>query len=245
MRKRNYPSEVQLVQLQQLAAQSIGTKERTRQRSLVLEQILLLRELRLLQDHLEQLEAEIGQIVEQSREGQILTSIPPISSLDAAAIISTIGSIGNFEDAAHLKSYFGWAPIRTQTGVSVDRTRLTKGGSCEMKKVMFLVAWRAIRTDTEWAKLYRRLVPRLCSYDERMQIHKGKGKVLGHIIGRLITLIFALLKKDYELLYRLSPGAEPPPPTLYDPELHQRHRTGHYSSLHREGPKNRIVQLSQ
>src|SRR5437773_4590557 len=101
-------------------------------------------------------------------------------------------------------------------------------------KVMFLVTWRAIHADTEWAKLYKQLVPRLCSYDERTQTYKGKGKVLGHIIGRLIILIFALLKKDYELLNRLSPGTEPPPPTTYDPELHQRHRTGHYVSLRRE-----------
>lgn len=244
VRKRNHPSEAQLVQLQQLAAQSIGTKDVIRQHGLVLEQTLLIKELRLLQDHLEQLEEEIGQIVEQSREGQILTSIPPISPLYAAAILATIGSIGNFEDAAHLKSYFGWAPTRAQTGVSFDRTRLTRGGSREMKKVMFLVAWKAIQTDTEWAKLYKRLVPRLCSYDDRMQVYKGKGKVLGHIIGRLITLIFALLKKDYEVLNRLSPDSEPPPPTLYDPELHQRHRSGHYSPLRREGTKNRIVQIS-
>lgn len=55
---------------------------------------------------------------------------------------------------------------------------------------------KSIQMDTEWAKLYKRLVPRLCFYDERMQAYKGKGKALGHIIGRLITLIFALLKKD-------------------------------------------------
>jgi transposase len=244
VRRRNHPSEAQLAQVQQLAACSIGTKDAARQHSLILEQALLIQELRLLQNHLERLEGEIGQIVEQSREGQMLTSIPPISPLYAASIIATIGSIGNFEDAAHLKSYFGWAPTRAQTGVTFDHTRLTKGGSREMKKVMFLVAWKAIQADTEWAKLYKRLVPRLCSYDDRLQVYKGKGKVLGHIIGRLITLIFALLKKDYELLHRLSPGTEPPPPTLYDPELHQRHRTGHYSPLRRESPKNRIVQHS-
>lgn len=226
VRRRNYPSEAQFAQVQQLAAHSIGTKDAARQHGLVLEKALLIQELRLLQNHLERLEGEIGQIVEQSREGQILTSIPPISPLYAAAIIATIGSIGNFEGAAHLKSYFGWAPTRAQTGVSFDRTRLTKGGSREMKKVMFLVAWKAIQTDTECAKLYKCLVPRLCSYDDRMQAYKGKGKVLGHSIGRLIVLIFALLKKDYEVLSQLSPGTEPPAPTLYDPQLHHRHRTG-------------------
>jgi transposase len=245
VRRRNHPSEAQFAQVQQLAAHSIGTKDAARQHSLILEQALLIQELRLLQNHLERLDQEIGQIVERSREGQILTSIPPISPLYAASIIATIGSIGNFADAAHLKSYFGWAPTRAQTGVTFDRTRLTKGGSREMKKVMFLVAWKAIQTDTEWAKLYKCLVPRLCSYDDRTQVYKGKGKVLGHIIGRLIVLIFALLKKDYEVLSQLSPGTQPPPPTLYDAELHQRHRTGHYSPLRREGTKNRIVQVSQ
>jgi transposase len=159
VRRRNHPSEAQFAQVQQLAAHSIGTKDAARQHSLILEQALLIQELRLLQNHLERLEGEIGQIVERSREGRILTSIPPISPLYAASIIATIGSIGNFEDAAHLKSYFGWAPTRAQTGVTFDRTRLTKGGSREMKKVMFLVAWKAIQTDTEWAKLYKRLVP--------------------------------------------------------------------------------------
>jgi transposase len=244
VRRRNHPSEAQFLRVQQLAAMSIGTKDAAREHSLILEQALLIQELRLLQNHLERLEGEIAQIVEQSREGQILTSLPPISPLYAASIIATIGSIGNFADAAHLKSYFGWAPTRAQTGVSFDHTHLTKGGSREMKKVMFLVAWKAIQTDTEWAKLYKRLVPRLCSYDDRMRVYKGKGKVLGHIIGRLITLIFALLKKDYEVVSRLVPGADPPPPTLYDPELHRQHRTGHYSPLRKEGAKNRIVQLS-
>jgi len=39
---------------------------------------LLIKELRLIQEHLERLENEVGLLVEQSREGQILTSIPPI-----------------------------------------------------------------------------------------------------------------------------------------------------------------------
>ena len=62
------------------------------------------------------------------------------------------------ESRAQLKSYFGWAPRREQTGVSFDRTRLDKGGSREMKKAMFLIVLTAIRRkETEWAKLYDRL----------------------------------------------------------------------------------------
>jgi hypothetical protein len=243
VRRSSHPSETQLVHLQQLAAQSIGTKDLARQRGLLLEQELLIKELRLLQDHLERLEREICQIVEQCREGKILLSIPPISPLIAASILAAIGHIANFENAGRLKSYFGWAPKREQTGVSFDYTSLTKGGSREMKKVMYLVAWRAIQTETEWASLYKRLVPRLCSYDERLQVYRGRGKAIGHVIGRLITLIYALLKQDDETLRRLVPGTPPPEPVLYERELHRRHRTGHYQSLRKILPENRIVQI--
>ncbi len=241
VRKGSHPSEAQLVLLRQLAAKTIGTKDVARQRALVLEQGLLIKELRLMQEHMERLDAEVGQIVEHSREGQILLSIPPICPLYAAAILATIGHIGNFPSAGKLKSYFGWAPKRAQTGVSFDRTSLTKGGSREMKKIMYLVAWNAIKGESEWAKLYKRLVPRLCSYDERTQSYKGKGKVLGHVIGRLITLIYALLKQDDETLSHLVPGTKPPEPTLYDPKIHQQHRTGHYQPLEKRRPENRIV----
>lgn len=243
VRKKSFPSEAQLVLLQQLAAQSIGTKDLARQRGLLLEQDLLIKELRLIQDHLERLEGEICQIVEECREGKILLSIPPISPLDAATILATVGHIANFEDAGHLKSYFGWAPKRAQTGVTFDRMSLTRGGSREMKRVMYLVAWRAIKAETEWASLYKRLVPRLCTYDERTHTYKGRGKAIGHVIGRLITLIYALLKQDAETLQHLAPGTQPPEPVLYDPEVHRSHRTGHYQPLKKKLPENRIVQV--
>ena len=112
-----------------------------------------------------------------------------------------------------------------------------------MKKVMYLVAWNAVKSETEWASLYKRLVSRLCTYDERTQTYKGKGKALGHVIGRLITLIYALLKQDDEMLNHLPLGTEPPEPILYDPDLHKRHRTGHYRPIRKEQVTNRIVQV--
>jgi hypothetical protein len=110
---------------------------------------------------------------------------------------------------------------------------------------MFLIVMNAIRMKkTEWAKLYERLVPRLCIYDERTQSYRGKGKVMGHVAGRLIFLIYALLKKDEEVLSHLAPGVEPPTRLLYDPELHRQHRTGYYQPLKRRGTGNHIVQVS-
>ena len=56
-------------------------------------------------------------------------------------------------------------------------------------------------------------------------------KVFGRIAGQMIEMIYALLKKDAEVLSKVPPGVEPPEPMLYDPATYQAHRNGHYRSL--------------
>lgn len=225
-------SDAKLVELQRLAAQSIGIKDLKRLRGLVLEQGQLVKELRLLREHIEQLELEIVGIVEHSREGQILQSFPGVGPVMAATMIAAIGSIHNFPSASALKSYFGWAPVVAQSGSTLDRARLTHGGTRTMKQIMFLAVGQAIRLrDNEWAQLYDRLVKATCSYDERRQTYVGKTRVMGRVAGQMIEAFYALLKRDAELLSKLPTGQEPPPPLLYDPEVHRRHRQGGYKPL--------------
>jgi Transposase IS116/IS110/IS902 family len=150
----------------------------------------------------------------------------------AATMIAAIGSIHNFPSVSALKSYFGWAPAVAQSGSTLDRSRLTHGGTRTMKQIMFLLVAQLIgRQDNEWAKLYDRLVKATCSYDERRQTYVGKIRVIGRVAGQMIEAFYALLKRDAELLSRLPPGQDPPPPLLYDPEVHRRHRQGHYKPL--------------
>ncbi|MGO8949729.1 MAG: IS110 family transposase [Ktedonobacterales bacterium] len=225
-------ADAKLVELQRLAAESIGSKDLIRQRGLVLEQGQLIKELRLLREHIDQLETEIVSIVEYAREGQILLSFPGIGPVMAASMIAAIGSIHNFPSASALKSYFGWAPVVVQSGSTLDHVRLTRGGTRTMKQILFLAVFQAIRSpDSEWAKLYHRLVKARCPFDERTQSYVGKTRVIGRVAGQMTEAIYALLKRDAELLSKVPPGQEPPPPLLYDPEVHQRHRQGQYRPL--------------
>jgi transposase len=235
------PSDADLARLQALARTSIGIKEAGRQQGLVFEQAQLIAELRVIRQHLAALEQEIARVVAECREGQILRSIPAIGPLQAAAILATIGTIANFRSAAALKAYFGWAPTLTQSGTTLNASSLTKGGSRMMKQTMYLIAWQAVRTETEWAKTYQRLVPLKCPYDERLQTYKGRGKVLGRIAGAMISTIYALLRTDYERLSHLAPGAKAPDPLLYDAERHHQHRTGHYTPTREPQRGNRLV----
>jgi transposase len=221
-------SNAKLLELQRLAKQSIGVTEPARVRGLVLAQKQLIAELNLLEEHQAQLEAEIIQIVESSREGKILTSITGIGPMAAAMLIAAIGNIANFERAAQLKSYFGWAPKIAQSGRTLDWAGLTPRGVRQMKWTMYLVVWRAIQWDSEWKEIYERLLPRKCRKDERTHRLIGREKVIGRLAGQMTSVIYALLKQDYELLRRTEPGKKPPEPTLYDREVHHQHRVGNY-----------------
>jgi transposase len=237
-------SNAKLQELPALAAQSIGIKDVARLRGLVLEQSQLIKELRLLREHVEQLDSEIVSIVEHAREGQILLSFPGFGAITAATIIAAIGSIHNFPSASALKSYFGWAPVVVQSGSTLDHSRLTRGGTRTMKQILFLAVFQAIRLqDNEWAKLYERLVKTRCPFDEKTQSRVGKKRVIGRVAGQMTEAIYALLRRDAELLAKVLPGQDPPPPLLYDPEVHRRHRQGDYRPLKSTPLPNMITVL--
>lgn len=235
------PSNADLLKLQHLAATSIGTKDIIRQRGLVLEQDQLIKESLLLQAHINQLEHEIRVIVEQAREGQILQSLG-LGPIQAAAIIAAIGTIENFPNAGSLKSYFGWAPMREQSGTTRDHSQQTRGGNRIMRQMMFLIVAMMVREDTEWAKLYQRLVEAKCPCDERTGERTGKKRVMGRVAGQMIETMYALLKTDAEILSKVPPGKVPPPPLLYDPVLHRQHREGHYRPL-KTLPRPNVITL--
>lgn len=90
----------------------------------------------------------------------------------AATIIAAIGSIHNFPSASALKSYFGWAPVVTQSGSTLNHAQLTRGGTRTMKHILFL----------------------------------GKKRVIGRVAGQMTEAIYALLKRDAELLAKVLPG---------------------------------------
>lgn len=58
----------------------------------------------------------------------------------------------------------------------------------------------------------------------------------------MIETMYALLKLDAEVLNKVPPGKELPPPTLYDPALHRRHREGHYQPL-KSSPRPKVITL--
>ena len=131
-----------------------------------------------------------------------------------------------------------------QSGSSVDRARLSPRGVRQMKQTMYLIVWRAIQWDAEWKAMYERLLARKCRFDERTHRLIGREKVIGRLAGQMTGVVYALLKKDQELLAHLMPGEQPPKPTLYDPALHRHHRLGQYQPLGGRVKQPQILELS-
>jgi len=165
-----------------------------------------------------------------------------IGPIQVATIIAAIGSIENFPNAGSLKSYFGWAPVVAQSGKTMDQTTQTHGGTRTIKQMMFLIVTMVIRQETEWAILYQRLVQTKCPYDDRRGVRTGKLRVIGRVAGQMIETMYALLKTDAEVLSKVPQGKEPHPPFLYDPELHRKHREGHYRPL-KSSPRPQVITL--
>ena len=243
LRTGTRPSNAKLRQLPNLATETIGLRDAVRQRALVFEQTQLIRELQLLQEHIVQLEAQIEEVAASSREGRILASIPGIGPQMAAILIAAIGNILNYPDAAALKAYLGWSPHLMQTGTTVNRTVLSPAGTRATRTILYLAVCKAVQEDCAWARLYERLVPKKCAYDERKKKYVGKTKVIGRVAGQMIKTMYMLLKTDAELLATIPPGMEPPDPQLYDPEIHRAHVAGGYVPAKTRPRPARIVQL--
>lgn len=228
-RGRGYqPGVAKLVELQQLARTSIGATSRVN--SLVLDKRQLIEELRMIEKHIDEIERKINDVLEASRTGMILLSMPAMGTIDAAMIIAAIGNIKNFPSSAKLRGYFGWAPKRTQTGTSKDSTSLNRAAGLRyMKQTMYMLAWRAVDHDSEWKDLYNRLVLDKCVYDMAKKKYRGKNKVIGRVIGQIINMIYSFLKRDAEIIEKYGYD-DAPPPVLYDRAIHRTHRLSQRSA---------------
>jgi transposase len=238
-----YPSGAGLARLQELAAQTIGLHDVASQRGLAFEQSVLIEELLMLKANIAKLDAQIEVVMASSREGQILTSVPGIGTQIGATLIAAIGNVLNFPTGGDLKAFLGWSTQQIQTGTTLDRARLSPTGTRATRAKLFLAACKATQEDCQFARLYERLVPRKCAYDERKGDYVGRKKVFGTVAGRMISLIYMLLKTDAELLASVPPDMEPPAPKLYDYEVHKAHAAGAYVPAKQRPKPARIVRL--
>ena len=108
-----------------------------------------------------ELETDIQHRLESEEVGTLLTTIPGISTLTAAAIIAEAGNPARFRDAAAFASYVGVIPRLHQSGKRnfSGKSRIFTLGNARLRRALWMPAVLvAIQVKTPWlSAFYRRL----------------------------------------------------------------------------------------
>lgn len=144
-------------------------------------------------------EADLNGIVTKSYEAEMkaLTSIPGIGKRIASELLITTGAFSQFKNAKQVSRYIGLCPTFQRSGTSINiRGSINRNGDSEMRSLLYIATWTAIRYNKPCKDLYERL--------------KAKGKAskvaLIAVANKLLRQAFAVCKSgriyssDYHLL---------------------------------------------
>jgi len=149
-------------------------------------------------DHLERLfiernavKNEVESRLPDSREVELLMTVPGIARQTAVQIMSMIVDIDRFDDSEKLCAYFGMVPRVRDSGGKEHHGRMTKNGDKMMRAIMERVTESHVRNcDSSVTQYYRRK----CS-------EMGTKKALITASRKMLSVIYAMLKSgsDFRL----------------------------------------------
>jgi transposase len=145
---------------------------------------LTLDELRLIEEHLAQLDQQMAQLLAHHHDAvQRLAEVPGLGVDSAQQIIAEVGaSAAAFPSAKQLASWMGACPGNEESA-GVNYSHRCPKGNRQMRRVLNQAANAAVKAKgTIFAIVYRRLVPRL-----------GHAQAIGAIAHRLCRLIWKIL----------------------------------------------------
>lgn len=96
----------------------------------------------LVERHKEIVDREIAELVEAIPAARILTSIPEVSTLCAATIVSEIGTPEDFDHPRQILKLAGMNLVERSSGLSIGRSWQSKRGRPALRRQLFLLAGR-------------------------------------------------------------------------------------------------------
>jgi transposase len=141
-----------------------------------------------LEEQIAQLEQQINEHIDQHSDLQqnkaLLTSIPGVGDVCAAAFMAEVPDISRFDHAGQVAAFAGLTPGQNQSGTSTSGSRLVKWGNAHLRAVFYMPALRAHAWNPIIAALRERLLAR----------GKSKMTVVVAVMRKLIHLCFGVLK---------------------------------------------------
>ena len=141
---------------------------------------------------IELLDSQIGLIgIKVSISSPSLDSsyVHPESTINVGMILGEIGDISRFANPRKLLAFAGLDPSVYQSGnFSAKHTRMSKRGSSTLRYALMNAAHNVVKYNSTF-KAY---------YDAKRAEGRSHYNALGHCAGKLVRIIFKMLKDDVE-----------------------------------------------
>ena len=169
------------IELKQLASRSVGINNS----ALCIQIKMTIELIELLESQIKDIEKQVSEFIKKS--DNVITSIPGIAYTTAAIIISEIGDINRFNNPSQVLAFADLDPSVKQSGTfNASSTRMSKRGSSLLRYALILAA-NNVQLNTK-------------TFSNYYNIKRAQGKLhynaLGHCAGKLIRIIFYMLKNN-------------------------------------------------
>lgn len=169
------------IELKQLASRSVGINNS----ALCIQIKMTIELIELLESQIKDIEKQVSEFIKKS--DNVITSIPGIADTTAAIIISEIGDINRFNNPSQVLAFADLDPSVKQSGTfNASSTRMSKRGSSLLRYALILAA-NNVQLNTK-------------TFSNYYNIKRAQGKLhynaLGHCAGKLIRIIFYMLKNN-------------------------------------------------
>lgn len=160
----------------------------------------MLRELGLLEDNLQIVEAAMEEMLAVTGYAEQLLSIKGIGIVTASTFLGEVGDPLRFDSAKQISKLAGYNLVEDSSGKNKSGTVISKRGRKGLRSVLYQMAFTMVGTNEEMKALYKYLTNRK---DNPLK----KKQALVVISKKIITIIYSLLKKQETYKPELVLGA--------------------------------------
>ena len=174
-----------LEELRSLATGSAGLQKDVT--AIVAAQRWLLSQLRQLDGEVVSVEEAIAGALTSwpTQELEILSSLPGMTTLRAATLVSVMGDPTSFRNDRQLRKLLGWYPEAKESATSVSKHQLGQSGSRMARRELWLWVMQLLSPKTPPTPFR--------AYYSRLRQRGVPGRTaIGHVAGKLISILFPL-----------------------------------------------------
>ena len=163
----------------------------------------IVRDIQFKKQEIARVEAELKTVM--SELDYKLESMPGISTVTAAELVTEIGDVRRFSSANKLARHAGIAPVSFGSG-GKSKTIKSKQGNKELHSIIYFLAVRQIGVDRTTKKPRNEVFYNY--YTKKVAEGKTKGQALICVMRRLVNIIYGMMKNKTEYMLPAIPEKE-------------------------------------